>query len=60
MITIIYIYIYIYIYSCPPSAPGPVAGATQLDPIPSNYGDYTNPPHSHKSDLNQFNKFKLQ
>ena len=24
------------------------------------YGDHTNPPHPHKSDLNQLNKFKLQ
>ena len=24
------------------------------------YGDHTNPPHPHKSDLNQFNKLEVQ
>ena len=62
------IYIYIYMYDAqslaighpvaPPGIPDQRAGPP---PFESNIiWDHTNPPHAHKSGLNQFNQFELQ
>ena len=37
-----------------------VNGARMTEKFEGELGDHTNPPHPHKSDLNQFDKFRLQ
>ena len=62
MYVCIYIYIYILYLQFEQSALGAVRELSggRFPVLLTLVRDHTNPPHPHKSDLNQLNKFKLQ